>query len=274
MAAPVSTSIPQFMVRVFRAALGVVAALVMGTTAFAQVGTRPPTPFSTGESLAYDVKYGPLTVGSGKMDVLAVEVVNGRAAWHVRLELRAGIPGFRVVNVLESWIDTLTLSSLRYRQETNQGGKNDRREVEIFPDRGMYRETDWRQRKEGGAPQETRKPDAETVAQPLDQASFLFFARTQPLEVGQTYSYARYYKPANNPVTLSVLRREVAKVPAGSFASIVVRPVFKSNGIFGQNGRAEVWFTDDARRLMVKMETQLAFGSVTLLLKEFQGGGN
>lgn len=233
---------------------------------------RAQRAFGAGEVLTYDVKYGPLTVGSGRMEVVGVESVGGRGAWHVRLELRAGIPGFRVVNVLESWIDTLTLSSLRYRQETQQGGKNERREVEIIPERGMYRETDWRQRKEGM--QEVRKPEAETVDAPLDQASFLYFARTQPLDVGQTYTFARYYKPANNPVTLTVLRREVAKVPAGDFPSIVVRPIFKSNGIFGQNGRAEVWFTDDTRRLMVRMETQLAFGSVTLLLKEFQGGGN
>ncbi len=240
----------------------------------AALAQRPATPFGPGESLSYDVKYGPLTVGSGKMDVLGVEMVGGRPAYHVRLELRAGIPGFRVVNVLESWMDTVTLSSLRYRQETNQGGKSDRREVEIFPDRGTYRETDWRPAKNGNGMQESTKPETTTVAQPLDQASFLFFARTLPLVVGETYSYARYYKPANNPVTLQVLRREVAKVPAGNFPSVVVRPVFKSKGIFGQNGRAEVWFTDDNRRLMVKMQTDLAFGSVTLLLKEFQGGGD
>lgn len=229
-------------------------------------------PFGLGESLVYDVKYGPLNVGTGKMDVMGIDTIRGRPAYHFKLELRAGIPGFRVVDVLESWVDVASLSSLRYSQETSQGGKNERRVVEFFHDRQMYQETDWKARKGSNGMEEVRKPEAAAVADPLDQASFLFFARTLPLEVGQTATYARYYKPANNPVTLSVLRKEKVRVPAGEFPSVVVRPVFKSKGIFGQNGRAEVWFTDDDRRLMVRMETSVAFGSITLQLKEFQTG--
>lgn len=237
-----------------------------------QDGGVASVPFGVGESMVYNVKYGPINVGTGRMEVVGIDTVRGRPAWHLRLELRAGIPGFRVVNVLESWVDMRSLSSLRYRQETSQGGKEERRVVELYPDRGMYQETDWRMKKGLPGLQENRKPEAETVEGPLDQASFLFFARTQPLDVGRTYSYARYYKPPNNPVTLEVLRRESVSVPAGRFPAVVVRPIFKSNGIFGQNGRAEVWFTDDDRRLMVRMETQVAFGSISLQLSEFQGG--
>ncbi len=238
----------------------------------AQNGAAAPVPFGTGESLVYDVKYGPLNVGSGRMDVVGIDTIRGRPAWHLRLELRAGIPGFRVVNVLESWLDVSSLASLRYRQESNNGGKEERRVVEMLHERGVYQETDWRQRKGVAGLQENRKPEAEMSPLPLDQASFLFFARTLPLEAGQTYSYSRYYKPSSNPVTLSVLRRETVNVPAGRFPAIVVRPTFKSNGIFGQGGKASVWFADDDRRLMVKMETQVAFGSITLQLSEFQGG--
>lgn len=234
---------------------------------------RAKVPFGIGEAMSYDVKFGPLNVGTGRMFVVGIDTIRGQPAWHLRLELRAGIPGFRVVNVLESWLDVATLNALRYRQETQQGGKQDQRQAEIFPERRVYQETDWRPSKNGGGMQEIDRGEHPTVAQPLDQASFLFFARTQPLELGKTYSYDRYYKPASNPVTLTVLRRENVNVPAGSFSTVVVRPIFKSNGIFGQNGRAEVWFTDDDRRLMVRMETHVAFGSITLLLKEFQGSG-
>jgi hypothetical protein len=154
----------------------------------------------------------------------------------------------------------------------NNGGKEERRAVEMFPERGVYQETDWRMRKDMPGLQETRRPEAEMSAQPLDQASFLFFARTLPLDAGQTYSFNRFYKPPNNPVTLSVLRREAVSVPAGRFNAVVIRPVFTSKGIFGQGGKAQVWFTDDDRRLMVRMESQVAFGSITLQLSEFQGG--
>lgn len=222
--------------------------------------------------MVYNVKYGPLSVGTGRMDVVGIDTVRGRPAWHVRLEVRAGIPGFRVVNILESWLDVATLSALRYRQESNNGGKEERRIVEMYPERGVYQETDWRVPKGSSELRENRRPEADMSPEPLDQASFLFFARTIALDPGRTYTYTRYYKPPNNPVTLSVLRRESVGVPAGRFGAVVVRPVFKSNGIFGQGGKASVWFTDDERRMMVKMETQVAFGSITLQLSEFQGG--
>jgi hypothetical protein len=256
-----------------RKLLALGAGVFAAATTLPAQSTRAKVPFGVGESMTYDVKFGPLNVGNGRMFVVGIDTIRGRPAWHLRLELRAGALGFRVADVLESWMDVETLNALRYRQETQQGGKQERREAEIFPDRKVYTEKDWRQPKNGSGMQEIDRGEHPTVAQPLDQASFLFFARTQPLELGQTYSFDRYYKPASNPVTLSVLRRETVNVPAGSFASVVVRPVFKSNGIFGQNGRAEVWFTDDDRRLMVRMETHVAFGSITLLLKEFQGSG-
>ena len=100
----------------------------------AQDGTRAKVPFGAGESLTYDVKFGPLTVGSGSMGVMGIDTVRGRPAYHLRLEVRAGIPGFRVVNILESWLDVVSLNSLRYKQETSQGGKDERRVAEIFPD--------------------------------------------------------------------------------------------------------------------------------------------
>jgi hypothetical protein len=256
----------------FRWLLAFVAGVMAAAPVLFAQAPRAKVPFGVGETMSYDVKFGAFTVGSGRMFVVGIDTVRGQPAWHLRLELRAGIPGFRVENVLESWMDVATLNALRYHQETRQGGKDERRQAEIFPDRRVYHEKDWRATNTGSL-QEIDKGEQPTVAQPLDQASFLFFARTQPLEMGSTYSYERYYKPQSNPVTLSVLRREKVNVPAGSFETIVVRPIFKSNGIFGQNGRAEVWFTNDDRRLMVRMETHVAFGSITLQLKEFQGSG-
>jgi hypothetical protein len=256
----------------FRWLLALGAGVIAAAPGLSAQASRAKVPFGVGETMTYDVKFGPLNVGTGRMFVVGIDTVRGQPAWHLRLELRAGIPGFRVVNVLDSWMDVATLNSLRYHQQTQQGGKDERRQAEIFPEKRVYTEKDWRPAK-NGTMQEIDRGEHPTVAQPLDQASFLFFARTQPLEPGQTYSYDRYYKPQSNPVTLAVLRRETVNVPAGSFATVVVRPVFKSNGIFGQNGRAEVWFTDDDRRLMVRMETHVAFGSITLQLKEFQGSG-
>ncbi|MGQ0765016.1 MAG: DUF3108 domain-containing protein [Gemmatimonadota bacterium] len=245
---------------------------LMPLTASAQNGMAVRRPFGPGESLIYDVRYGFLNVGTATMDVLGTTSIRDRGAWHVRLRIAGGIPGFRVDYDLQSWIDTATFSSLRFRSESNEGGRRRRDEYEIFPDRGVFVETQHRYDDDSRTWTTTTLDEQPAVSQPLDQAAFLFFIRTQQLDTGAELEYPRYFRPDRNPVRVSVLRREKVNVPAGAFASIVVRPVFRSRGIFSENGRAEAWFTDDDRRLMIRMETSLPFGSVSLRLREFQNG--
>jgi len=216
--------------------------------------------FALGESMVYDVKYGMFNVGTARMEVVGIDTVRGRPAYHTRLEIKGGIPGYRVHDVLESWIDVATFSSLRYRQETSEGRRQRTRVFEIIPERGVFQEDD--------------KPERPTVAQPLDEGAFIYFVRNQSLELGRTYSYDRYFIPDRNPVTVIAARRERVSVPAGAFDALVVKPVIKSKGIFSKNGRAEIWFTDDERRLMVRMETHVAFGTISLQLREFSQGSS
>lgn len=216
---------------------------------------RASVPFGVGERAEYHVKFGFLSVGSGLMEVAAIDTVRGREVWHSVFRIRGGVPGYRVNDRLESWMDTETLSSLRHWQDLSEGSRERERKFEIYP---------------GDTYAENGREPAPTVAQPLDDGSFLYFIRTIPLEVGQTYSFDRYFRPDRNPVVIQVLRRETIRVPAGTFETIVIRPIIKSKGVFSENGRAEVWLTDDDRRLMVQMKSRLSFGSINLFLRSYR----
>lgn len=213
-------------------------------------------PFGVGERLDYDVRFGSLKVGSGVMEVRGVADIRGRPSWNTVFTISGGIPLYRVNDRYESWFDIATLETRRYHQDIDEGNYERSRRYEFFPERGMYREND--------------KPERPTVQHPLDDGSFLYFVRTLPLEVGRTYEVPRYFNPEANPVTIRVLRRDTIEVPAGRFATIVVQPSFKTRGIFSEGGRAEVWFTDDERRMMVQMKSRLSFGSLNLYLRRFR----
>jgi hypothetical protein len=90
--------------------------------------------------------------------------------------------------------------------------------------------------------------------------------------VGQTYEFTRYFRPDKNPVRVIVDRKEHIKVPAGEFNTIVVRPVIKTTGIFGEGGRAEMWLTDDSTRTLVQLKSSLKFGSLNLYLRNRRVG--
>ena len=108
---------------------------------------------------------------------------------------------------------------------------------------------------------------------PLDDLSFLYFARTLPLQVGVEYRFNRYFQEDGNPVRLKVLRIETVQVPAGTFETIVVQPIIKSKGIFSEGGEAEVYFTNDANRVLVMLKSKVkVLRSLDLLLEEYTPG--
>jgi hypothetical protein len=210
-------------------------------------------PFVEGERLTYDAYFGPLKAGEGTMEVVGRENVRGVDTWHTRFQIRGGVPFYRVDTMLESWFSTQCFHSVRFVQDQDVGEKERLRRVEIFPERGVYREND--------------KAEVPTVASPLDDGSFFYFVRTLDLEVGRTYSFDRYFRPDRNPVIIKVIKRERVRVPAGTYNAIVVQPIIKTKGIFSEDGEAHIWFSDDADRIMLQMKTRLKFGSLNLYLK-------
>ena len=228
------------------------------TVAERVTSARARVPFGVGERAEYQVKFGPLSVGSGSMEVHAIDSVRGREVWHTIFRIRGGTLGYRVNDRLESWTDTRTLASLRHWQELSEGSRERERRFEIYPERGFYVEGE-------------REPQP-TVEAPLDDGSFLYFVRTIPLEVGKEYVFDRYFRPDRNPVRIQVLRRERISVPAGTFETIVIRPIIKTRGVFSENGRAEIWLTDDSTRLMVQMKSHLKIGSINLYLRSYRPG--
>ena len=236
----------------------VMIASVLGASAnaSAQPDSGPPPPskmLTVGERLVYDVKFGPLKVGRATMEVLGVEEVRGHRAWHTKFQVTGGTLFFRVNDVLESWIDIETFSSLRFRQQLSEGSRDRLYEYEMFPERSTY--------------QQKGKPEMPSVPRPLDDGSFLYFLRTVMIEEGASYEFPRYFIPDRNPVRLEVLGRDTVDVPAGRFDALVIRPVIKAKGIFSQDGRAQVWISNDVDHVLLQMTSHLKFGTLSLHLR-------
>ena len=245
------------LVRVRKVVLTLV--LLLATSAVRAQEPQPErrnVPWGVGERLEYDLKFGKLKVGSGSMEVTDVEDVRGREAWHTKFEVRGGTFFYRVNDTYESWFDTHTGNSLRFRQDLNEGSRDVERIFNIYPERAVFTEN--------------ADTAMASVSNPLDDGSFLYFIRTLPLTVGETYSFDRYFRPDRNPVTIKVLRKERVSVPAGEFDAIVVQPIIKAKGIFSENGHAEVWLSDDKNRIMLQMKSGLSFGSINLYLKSYR----
>lgn len=216
---------------------------------------EPPmasVPFAVGEELVFHAKFGILSAGTARMRVDGIDTVRGRLAYHVTFSVDGGVPFFHVHDRYESWIDVETLSSLRHEQHVSEGRYHRNTTYEIMPEQAQYQ-------KNGEAPQPS-------VPNPLDDGSFIYAVRAAGIRVGETRSDDRYFMPDRNPVVLSGLREDTVTVGAGTFATTVVRPTIKSRGIFSEGGEAQVWFTNDDRRLPVLLKTHFSHFSLTLSL--------
>ena len=218
-------------------------------------------PFGPGEAAEYEVKLGGIRVGSGSMAITGIEQVAGHDTYHAVLRLSGGIPFARVDDRFESWIDVDGLFSRRFKQNQREVRFRRNRTYEFDPERRTYRRAD---NGEVG-----RLP----TNRPLDDVSFLYYARTLPLRVGDVYTIPRYFKEDGNPVVIRVLRKETVTVPAGRFETVVVQPIIKTDGLFGEGGHAEVFFSDDERRILVQMSSRVpVVGSLSLHLRSYEPG--
>jgi hypothetical protein len=231
---------------------------LIGLQAAAPVTPVASYPFAVGEKLSYSAKLGMLTLGSGTLEVASIDTVRGVESFRLRFRLRGKTMFYSLDDVLESWVGTSDMTSRRFVQDFVENDKTYKRQFEIFPDSGFFRERG-------------RDATEATPADPLDDAAFFYFVRMTPLEVGKKYSYDRYFRKNKNPVTIEVVKREKMDLPDGTKAQcLVLHPTIDTKGLFSKRSETLIWLTDDARRLPVQIRSKFPFGTITLRLKDME----
>jgi hypothetical protein len=98
-----------------------------------------------------------------------------------------------------------------------------------------------------------------------DLLSGVYYAASQPMEVGKSFPI-----PVADPlrpvlVTMKVEGREEIKTPLGTFKTIRVQPTAEA-GVVKNRGNIWIWYTDDDKHLPVQMRARLFWGTITFRL--------
>ncbi len=216
-------------------------------------------PFDVGEAFNFrlQVKWGFVSGnGTASLVVEGMERINGHPAYRLEFRTKGGIAMFGINDVQRSWLDARTLFARRFEQKLKQTGYSRDKTYDFLPQQMQYVNI---------ANAADTGPLAS--ASPLDDVSFIYFIRTLPLKVGDEYTASRYFKKDGNPVTVRVLRSERITVPAGTFDAVVVQPIIRTKGLFSEGGAAEVWFSDDARHIPLKVRAKLSIATLTMELQ-------
>ncbi|MEW6584035.1 MAG: DUF3108 domain-containing protein [Nitrospirota bacterium] len=215
--------------------------------------------FRVPEKFIYDLTWAGIKAGTASLESLdegdKVRIVStARSADWVSMF-------YTVDDRIESTLSKNTKSAvgqpLRYRLRIREG--RHRRDKEVLfsagADRATYIDHLKNQRKEYPLP-----------GLAFDPISSFFYVRLAKLVVGEPVFVTIFDSKKVWNVEVQVLRKERVSLQIGTFDTVVIRPVLKSEGIFFRKGDILIWLTDDMRRIPVKLQTKVAVGNITATL--------
>ncbi len=110
------------------------------------------------------------------------------------------------------------------------------------------------------------RKELDTRGTVFDPLSAFYYVRTLRFEVGRPVFVDILDSKKLWNVEVQVLKKERITTKLGTFDTVVIRPLMKSEGIFNRRGNMYIWLTDDEKRVPVKMQTKAAVGSITATL--------
>jgi hypothetical protein len=221
--------------------------------------------FGLGEHLTFSIGYGFITAGTATLAVADTQTYENRLCYRILSETASNSFVDRFYKVRDTSLSLINVDGLYahyFSKSLNEGSYHSQREV-IFD----YQALEAYYRK-----------DAETVdtlglvTYTQDVLSAMYYLRTQPLQVGETWSLPTVSGDTLTELKIKVLGRETIDVPAGEFDCLVLEPLLTATGIFKHEGKIKVWVTDDRLHMPVLMKSKVLVGSIYAELERFELG--
>ncbi|MDG1132646.1 MAG: DUF3108 domain-containing protein [Opitutales bacterium] len=219
-------------------------------------------PFKVGERLEYDLKWGFFPVGSAVMEVLLKDSQDRDGPKIIRFSVRTNSFAdtfYKVRTQISSTIDSLFTRALRYEKSQHEG--NTRREivVDFDYDRGEARYL-----------QNDSSPVITSIPGPVfDPLSIAYFFRLHPLQPGGETHLPTCDGKRFRKVIVRAGEREKINLPMGKVVAIGTTPAMENlGGVFNKSpkGMLQVWYSDDERRVPVRVSSKVIVGSFTATL--------
>jgi len=212
--------------------------------------------FTEGETLDYNLSWLKVTGGTARMTIST----GGESNYRITSVARSS-PSFsrfyRVRDEIETTVSRDDFSTLRYVKRLDEEGDKIE-EVTVVED--------------GVATRTRRKVKKTRVPRPVfDPISVIYLLRTRDLTPGKVHDFELIADGKLYSVHAKAVRKEKVQTPAGTFSCIRVEPQMVSGGV-ERDERLFIWYTDDERRLPVRIRTEIKVGAITASLRAVTPG--
>jgi hypothetical protein len=228
-------------------------------------GSRRPIkdPFRVGEKVTLMVSYFKAKAGEMTLEVHPFVEVNGVKSYRWYTSLKT-VGVFSSFYSIEDWAETMasfeslvpsvfTLNVKESSQLKQAKGYFNNQDLKT-----KYYEKKYTEKK---GQEEKRQ---EWLALPFSQNVFsaAFYMRVFNYEVGKEYSFNVADDEKNVLFKAKCLRKEKLETDAGIFDTIVIQPTFEINGVFKPMGEVLFWLSDDDRKFLLRIESDIKIGTI------------
>jgi len=213
------------------------------------------TPFKVGESLKYSADFNLIRVGQAELYVIGLEKINELETYHVTF--RANTTGladqiFKIRDQIDIWMDKKDFFTHRLIKDINEGSYSNKVDVKFDYNKSI-------------ALANAKEIAIDFMAR--DSFSMFYYLRTIPLKKNEVMSFSSYEGRRIVHYNLQMTGTEIVSTNFGTFKCKVIRPYREGKNLFKNQGDMQIWISDDSKRLPVKIQIKMKYGSMTLLLK-------
>ncbi|HEX6159864.1 MAG TPA: DUF3108 domain-containing protein [Thermoanaerobaculia bacterium] len=221
---------------------------------------NPPAPvqqtFRNGETLDYTVTWMRISGGTARMTISSPN----EETYRLTSVAKSGAAFSRFVKVrdeIESTVSRENFTTLKYVKRLDEKGEKKVETTTV---------------EDGVATRKRKKIKTVRVPTPVyDPLSVMYHLRTLDLTVGAKHELTLVADAKLYNVHVNVRRKEKIQTPAGLFDTVMVEPTMESGGVEREE-RLFIWYTDDERRIPVRIRTEVKIGAITATLTKVTSG--
>jgi hypothetical protein len=223
--------------------------------------------FEKGEFLKYRMHYGLITAGYATLEVGSkTETVNGRKCHHI---IGKGFTTssydwvYKIRDRYETFVDETALIPWRFIRHVEEGD--------------FYSHTETRfEHAVKKAHYVNNKAEVTSYNVPeniQDVISSFYYARTlnqKTLQVGSKIPLTNFLDQKTFNLQAQLLKRETVNVDGHKYKALKMKLLIEEAGIITDGSKVHFWISDDENKIPIRIEAELAIGSVKADLIEYK----
>ena len=230
--------------------------------------------FLKGEYLEFKASFGFFPVGKGTWKIHENSVqIHNRPSFQVDIKgWTSGFVGFvaPVDDHWKSYIDTSSFVTHIAQRNLKEGRYKKIDITEFLHDDSLIRVKDYNFELRTFKEAEEYKTDKLTRG----MISGFLYMRTldfNKIHIGDTVSFDAFLDDTFYDFKVICYKREPVETKAGTFKSVVFRPVMPENSIFEGEDAILAWISDDENKIPLKVEAEMFIGHAGIELSAYQG---